>query len=653
MSNERDKNNLEFSESNSELKVQNGSFSHEETIQQGVNFYTQNSNKVPSNYSPAQEEEALAELRNLLFGHQSGVEPPPKPQPSSHNPSTSEEEGLSELRNLLFGADLQARLDNPKVLAEDVSNVLPEAIILRTMQDEQLTKAVVPTIEQAIHNSVKQDLNVLSDALFPVMGPAIRKAVSTALKTLTESLNQTLDNSLSPQSFKWRLEAKRTGKSFAEVVLLRTLVYRVEQVFLIHKQTSLVLQHVVAESVAAQDADLVSAMLTAIQTFVQDSFNVSQEDALDTLEFGELTILIEQGPQAILAGVIRGNAPQELRLVFQTTIEKIHKQFRSALISFQGDDTPFEKSRSYLEDCLQVQYQAKKDKPSPIVGILLGGIFCCLGIWGFFHIQERWRWANFLEKLNSQPGIVVVNAEKRNGKYFISGLRDPLATEPTKLIQEAKLNPKAVIIRWESYISIDPIFTTIRVKRLLQPPATVALKVDNNGILYASGSAPRQWIAQAKKLATNFPGVNQIQAHNLVETELQSLQSNKEQLEKQILYFIKGSTQLLPSEDNKLQAVIKQIRTLSDIAPYFHKNIRIEIIGHADSDGSEEDNLRLSQARANAILSTLTSQGLKVSNLTAVGVGSREFGQKNKDLNRRVSFKVFLSDAPKGKSTEL
>ena len=194
MSNESDKNNSELSEPNFELKVQNRSLSHEETIPHGVDCYTRNFNTLDSNYSLAQEE-ALAELRNLLFGHHSEVEPPPKPQPSSQNSPTSEEEGLSELRNLLFGADLQARLDNPKVLAEDVSNVLPEAIILRTMQDEQLTKAVVPTVEQAIHNSVKQDLNVLSDALFPVMGPAIRKAVSTALKTLTESLNQTLDNS--------------------------------------------------------------------------------------------------------------------------------------------------------------------------------------------------------------------------------------------------------------------------------------------------------------------------------------------------------------------------------------------------------------------------------------------------------------------------
>lgn len=181
----------------------------------------------------------------------------------------------------------------------------------------------------------------------------------------------------------------------------------------------------------------------------------------------------------------------------------------------------------------------------------------------------------------------------------------------------------------------------------------MSLQVDNNGVLYAAGSAPHQWIAQAKKLATSFPGVTQIQTKNLVEIELQ-VQSTKEKLEKQILYFVKGNTQLLPGEDNKLQVVIKEIRTLSNIAPFFHKNVRVEIVGHSDSDGSQQKNLHLSQARANAVISTLVSQGLKISNLTTVGLGSREagqnhFAQNNQKLNRQVTFKVFLTDASKEK----
>jgi OOP family OmpA-OmpF porin len=57
-------------------------------------------------------------------------------------------------------------------------------------------------------------------------------------------------------------------------------------------------------------------MLTAIRNFVEDSFNVAQGDSLDALRFGGLALWIEQGSEAILAGVIRGNAPKELRLVF-------------------------------------------------------------------------------------------------------------------------------------------------------------------------------------------------------------------------------------------------------------------------------------------------------------------------------------------------
>ncbi len=183
----------------------------------------------------------------------------------------------------------------------------------------------------------------------------------------------------------------------------------------------------------------------------------------------------------------------------------------------------------------------------------------------------------------------MVNAEKRHGKYFVSGLRDPLAIDPTLFIQEAKLNPKSVTSRWQPYISLDSRFTTIRIKRLLQPP-TMSLKVDDNGVLYITGSAPRQWIEQAKKLAM-FPSVTEIQTENLIETERQELQSNKEKLEKQILYFDKGNTQLLASENGKLQAVIKEIKKLTTVAPFFQKDVRIQIFGHSDKGGSAENNL--------------------------------------------------------------
>ena len=50
--------------------------------------------------------------------------------------------------------------------------------------------------------------------------------------------------------------------------MLRSLVYRVEQLFLIHRKTSLSLLHVALDPAIAKDSDMVAGMLSAIQDFV-------------------------------------------------------------------------------------------------------------------------------------------------------------------------------------------------------------------------------------------------------------------------------------------------------------------------------------------------------------------------------------------------
>lgn len=575
----------------------------------------------------------------------------------SNNTHVEPNDELSELRSLLLGIEpaklnkLYERLDNPQIKAEDISRLLPEAIILRTMQDKQLGEAIVPTVEHAIQSSVKKDLNILSTAIFPIMGPAIRKAITAALEAMVQSLDASLEQSFSPQSLKWRLEARQTGKTFAEVVLLRTLIYRVEQVFLIHKKTGLMLQHTVAPKVSAQDPDLVSAMLTAIQDFVKDSFNTQKNDGLQSLHFGELTIWIEEGPQAVLAGIIRGTAPQELRLVFQEAIEKIHLKLNRELIFFEGETEPFVAGRPEIEACLEARYQAPTKKNYISARILLGTVAIGLGIWSFFAIRDHLRWNAYLEKLNSQPGIVVIKADKRGGKYFIYAMRDPLAVDPKMLIKQANLNPKRVISHWTPFLSFEPAIISKRAEELLQPPKTVAVKVDEKGILYLSGSAPRQWILEARKLWRFIPGITQFQDKNLIDIELKHLESYKNQIEQELLFFSEGTTEFFPGEDKKLKNLVLQIQKLLDAAKYVDKNVGIQIVGHTDLTGTETRNIALSQARANKILSYLVSQGINTSNFTTIGVADsqplRSGLVEDKKLSRRVSFKILLSDQAK------
>lgn len=577
--------------------------------------------------------------------------------PNNHHDLSSDE--LKELRLLLLGIEqpklnqLYKRLEDPQIIqAEDVSKLLPEAVILRSKQDRRLGEAMVHTVEDAIQGSVNQDINTLSEVIFPIIAPATRKAIAAALDEMIQSLNQALEHSLSPQSFKWRWEARRTGKSFAEIVLLRTLIFRVEQVFVIHKKTGLLLQHVVAPQVSVQEPELVSAMLTAIEDFVKDSFKVEQGDGLQSLKLGDVNIWIEEGPLALVAGVIRGNAPQELRSVFQDAVGKIHLKFKVELEEFDGETDNLIKSRPYLEDCLRSHYKSETKKQNTYAWAFLGIVGTVLGILSFFAIRDQMRWNSLITKLNSQPGIVVTQSEKRGGKFVIFGMRDPLAADPKTFIKQENLDPKQVVTKWKPYLSFEPQLMTRRAEQILEPPKTALLQVDESGLLQAQGSAPHQWILEARKLWRFIPGITKLDEGSFVSTELKQLRSYKQKIEQTRFLFEEGTTNLLPSEDDKFENLRLNLQKLFHTAQYLDKNIRIEIIGHANTKGSEATNITLSQERARKILSGLDTKAIEVERIRTIGVGSTQPLKTNtkedmEKANIRVSFKVLLTDMKK------
>jgi outer membrane protein OmpA-like peptidoglycan-associated protein len=431
---------------------------------------------------------------------------------SSNGPQAARSDQLERIRQ---------QLDDSEVSVADVSRVLAEAVRVRSAQDDSLGQALGPTIVEALHSSIKQEPRPLVEAIAPVMGPAIRRSILQTIRGMVQSLNRTMEHSLSPRGLKWRIEAFRTGKTFGEIVFLHTLVYQVEHLFLIHRETGLLLQHVGIESAEVQDTDLVSGMLTAIQAaiedFVHDSFG--GYDTLDTMRLQEQTVWIEAGSAAVLAVVIRGEAPEELRGEIQETLEKVHIEHKKELDAFKGDTTPFERSRPELERRLQVQFQENETAKSPVKAIALIGlaavaILCALGYWIFLGVREQRRWDAYVQQLQAEPGIVVTTAEKRRGKYHISGLRDPLALSPQSLLAETEFDPRDVIARWESYHSSEPSLVRQRLERLLSPPTSVKLELED-GVLRMTGQATRDWIASAGKVALSVPGVATVEADDL------------------------------------------------------------------------------------------------------------------------------------------
>lgn len=436
---------------------------------------------------------------------------------------------LYELRSLLFNGDPEQVL-NPEITPDAVSQVLPAAIATAQQQQPHiLSSVVVPTVEDAIHASVYQNSNVLAESLFPVIGPATRKSIASAIGNLIQSLNQALEYSLSWKSIQWRLEARRTGKSFAEIVLLRTLIYQVEQVFLIHKETGLVLQHIGSETASEQDPDVVSAMLTAIQDFVRDSFSVKEGASLGGLDFGDLRIWLEEGPHTMLACVIRGTAPQTLHTTMQTAQEQIHRLFGPALKSFNGDAAIFEPSRLYLQACCQSQFKkSAQNSQKPFVftrkhklagGFFVGCLLLGLLTWLLLSRQAHLRWTDYITSLENEPGIVVVSHHKKQGRYILQGLKDPLAEDPLSLLENANISADNIEMNWQPYLSLDKAFISHRLQSLLNPPPTVTMTLDEAGILRLSGTAPADWIAWAKATCDRIDGINGWDSRLLIPVE--------------------------------------------------------------------------------------------------------------------------------------
>ncbi len=572
------------------------------------------------------------------------------PDEAADNSSDPTTDDLSELRGLLLAPEqiqlskLQERLDNLARRADDVSRVLPSALTLSLNRDDKLASALMPTVEKAIGVSVRKNPQRLVDAIFPVMGPAIRKSIANAFSEMVQSLNQTLEYSVSLKGLKWRLEALRTGKSFAEVVLSHTLLYRVEQVFLIHRESGLLVQHVEVGAAAVQDVDLVSGMLTAIQDFVHDSFGAEKSDALDSMRVGELTVWIERGSQAVLAAVFRGKAPGELRRLMQDALDSIHVEQREVLENFDGDTTPFAASRPHLESCIQMQTESVvRKKPSPILFAAVALIVLALGLWLFFSIRESRRWNDYVSRLNAEPGLVVVSAEKRRGKYHITGLRDSMAADPAALLGASGIDPADVVTRWEPYQASHPEFVLARVTRLLDPPATVLLSVEG-GALVARGAAPHDWIKAARVIAQMMPSVTGFNEASLIDQDLarSEIGSVMQQIERGAIRFAVGSAELTPDQRDELNRVMTEIERLVLLARLLGVPARVEVWGHADQSGSQQINDRLIAARAEQVMSALLEVG---GDKAAIEIADPKASSKLREYTRTATFKVKLIEA--------
>jgi hypothetical protein len=555
---------------------------------------------------------------------------------------------LNELRKMIIGLDtedlkrLSLLINDPEAFSEEISDLLPNSIKIMLEKGKVSYNELVPVIETALKDSIEQNPHTLSDILFPVMLPAIRKAVADDIRNMINSLNTTLENGFSPKRIRWRFKALFSGISYAEIVLSHAYVYRVKQVLLIHKQTGLLLNSASDndDSVTKND-DMVSSMLSAIKDFVQDSFSVDGENELDTIKVGKFNIWIEQGPGAILAAIVDGDAPSGLRTLLKESIEKIHLKLAYALENFDGEISIFEKANPYLQSCiLSEQKERKKKKPVVLIFILL--LFVGFGSYqAYLSIEKYIKFNKFEDALSAYPGIVITDNNDSGGKKIYEGLRDPLSIKPTTISSNYNIDTSQIGFDLKPYISLDDEIILQRAYLKLSPPSKAILKY-RDGTLYVSGEANEDWVYAMKLKYSGIPGINKVDF-----SKINALTSRKEvsrtclSIEQYFFVFKYNIVELNEQQETKFSSLINEVNTVLDFNFSQDSVPVIIVIAHTSYEGNAEGNEKIAFDRAQQFINLMINAGIPMEVL----VPKTDYIE---DINeafpvRSVSFRVIYS----------
>jgi hypothetical protein len=245
-------------------------------------------------------------------------------------------EALAALRELLIDQQRQRvdtmqgdldRLERLLAMLEDQVN-----------DDDALISTLKPVMADAINRSIRDSRDEMIEALYPITGKLVSKAVSEAMRDLVRNIDNQMRNTFSFGSIKRRIHARASGVSDAEIMLRTALPFHVDDIFLIHRESGLLLYYLASTPVPMPDSDLISGMLTAIRDFVQDVFGQGGDDnELDAIHYSGKQILIEAGRYSYIAAVVEGYEPSGYRTSLRESLNQIEHDYYKLLRNYSGD----------------------------------------------------------------------------------------------------------------------------------------------------------------------------------------------------------------------------------------------------------------------------------------------------------------------------
>ncbi|MFK7809579.1 MAG: hypothetical protein AB8F74_17375 [Saprospiraceae bacterium] len=219
----------------------------------------------------------------------------------------SEQNQLAQLRQILLKEDrseleqLRAVLQNKEQLSEKVSPIIQEHL---TFLKDNFSTEYESIVSDMVSKKLEESQDDLLNVLYPVIGKMIKKFIGNEFQKLKDSIDQQIKGTFSKQGLAGRFSFFFRSKKTGEEVLASIDMTHIEEVFIIQKDSGLLMAHAATQQDA--NADVVAGMLTAIKAFVEDAFQRKQEE-LQMIEYGNYKIFIQSFHSYYMAAAISGS----------------------------------------------------------------------------------------------------------------------------------------------------------------------------------------------------------------------------------------------------------------------------------------------------------------------------------------------------------
>ncbi|PTB83837.1 hypothetical protein C9926_00895 [Sulfurovum lithotrophicum] len=602
---------------------------------------------------------------------------------------TQDEETIIERITPLFDKILLERLQNKDAKTQSILAQYLSQIITQTSKEDAtgLSKSLQSVISPAISKEIADNKDTMIDALYPIMGGMISKYVTQAIKEMMETINNKIEDGLSFDKYKRKIKSKVTGVSETELLMEESSDATISSMFVIHKESGLLIAEAHLEDKEIDDAHMVASMASAIKDFINDWIKHNETASeVQLLSYGNATLYIESAGSVYIIAFLNAEPDYEQRAEINTFFASVIKKYSGFFQQFDGDDSAAEivTLSMEMEDYLYAQRfteSTEQSKIDPAKYILYFLAFVSMG-YAIYQFND-WYIKNSLQNtVLAQTGEAI-----------------SITSEDDSFVLKGQVSSTDIIYKIEEIIKRD---TKEKIKNNLLVPMTYLDKRLKNEVISGTQSVSaleEKLVLLEKSFEDSVQGLK-----SKVDTLEEALSGSKKHLE-QIFKSTTDQIRVLKEEKAKLKRVAKiedeifirldkafdknvfynkedhaldfkklklftagsskyEIDAMKIVAEMFTKYMtiiveykeyikHIIIEGHTDSSGIEADNIALSKKRALAVKYYL--ERLSIVNqyhmqpmMKVEGYGSAEAiiinGVEDKDASRRIKVTFELKE---------